>query len=101
MKINSCLVFALLLLLVTYTLADETLQHEAATQKAKGARDKVEPTYNGGGGGHWGGGGGGGHWGGGGGGCHHGCCYKGPYGCKSCCSSAEEAKAYAEKQAHP
>ncbi|KAI3786376.1 hypothetical protein L1987_40007 [Smallanthus sonchifolius] len=93
MKINLFLVFSLLLL-VSYALAVET------TTEAKGGTDKVEPAaggnWGGGGGGNWGGGGGGG-----GGGCRHGCCYQGRYGCQRCCSSLEEAKAFAEKQVHP
>ncbi|KAI3769582.1 hypothetical protein L6452_00691 [Arctium lappa] len=87
MKINSCLVFALLLLLVSCTLALETSQQETITdQKAK------EAAY---GGGNYGGGGGG--WG-----CRHGCCYQGYRGgCAKCCASPEEAKAFAEKHARP
>ncbi|XP_076886289.1 uncharacterized protein LOC143536106 [Bidens hawaiensis] len=79
MKMNLCLVFALLVL-VSYSLAVETSQKDT---------DKVEPA-GGGGGGNWGGGGGGG--------CHHGCCNQGHHGCQQCCHSPEEAKAYAEKQ---
>ncbi|KAL8255265.1 hypothetical protein R6Q59_033486 [Mikania micrantha] len=87
MKINSCFVLALLLL-VSCTLADEKPKNETTNREAEGATDKVEPAY---GGGNWGGGGGGG-----GGGCSHGCCYHGRYGCQRCCSSPEEAKAYAD-----
>ncbi|XP_024968555.1 late embryogenesis abundant protein M17-like [Cynara cardunculus var. scolymus] len=81
MKINSCLLFALLLLLVSCTLAVETSQQETTTEQKP-----EEAAYGGGGG--WG--------------CRHGCCYHGYRGgCARCCSSPEEAKAFAERQAHP
>ncbi|GJT70252.1 hypothetical protein Tco_1029538 [Tanacetum coccineum] len=97
MKINSCLLFALLLLVVSYALAVETSPHETTTQGTKGDANKVEPNYGGGGGGggsNWGGGGGG-H-GGGSYGCRHGCCYGGSYGCSKCCASLQEAQEFAE-----
>lgn len=68
----------------------------------KGPEDENKVgAYGGGGGGNYGGGGG--HGGGGGGyGCKHGCCHSGGYGgCSKCCGSAEEAKAFAEKQLNP
>ncbi|KAF5812211.1 putative glycine rich protein [Helianthus annuus] len=114
MKINSCLGFALLLLL----LVSCALAAEETTTQAKGASDEVEPAYRGGGGckggncggsggckgGNCGGSGGckGGSCGGGGGyHCNHGCCkYYGGQ-CKQCCHSAAEARVFAEEQAHP
>ncbi|XP_022033443.1 glycine-rich protein 3 short isoform-like [Helianthus annuus] len=101
MKINSCFAFAFLLLLVSYALAVEASQHETMSQKAKAVRDKVEPADHGGG--SWNGGGchGPGCGGGGGHNCYHGCCNHGYHGCNECCHSAEEAKAFAEKQAQP
>nr|XP_043620065.1 glycine-rich protein 3 short isoform-like [Erigeron canadensis] len=117
MKINSCLFFALFLLLVTYALAVETTnsQHETMTEtKTKGPEEASKAEAYGGGGGNYGGGGGnygggGGNYGGGGGGgggwgCRYGCCYRGRWGggCARCCASPEEAKAFAEKQVdHP
>ncbi|XP_071726022.1 uncharacterized protein [Rutidosis leptorrhynchoides] len=96
MKIKSCLVFALLLLFVTYTLAVKTSQPETVTENVKGPEDASKVGAYGGGGSNYGGGGGG-SWGGGGYGCRHGCCYRGYYhgGCPKCCYSPEEAKAFA------
>ncbi|GKB91029.1 serine/threonine-protein kinase STY17-like protein [Tanacetum coccineum] len=92
--INSCLLFALLLLVVSYALAVETSPQETTTQGTKGDTNKVEPNYGGGGGSNWGGGGGG--QGGGSYGCRHGCCYGGRGGCQKCCSSLQEAQEFAE-----
>ncbi|KAL4555415.1 hypothetical protein LXL04_038033 [Taraxacum kok-saghyz] len=107
MKINSYLLFALLVILFSYTLAVDVSKQETTTDKkakepadalkveAKADEGKYGVNYGGGGGGSgWGGGGGGG------GGCRHGCCYRGYGGsCNRCCTSPEEAKAFSEKQA--
>ncbi|KAI3753428.1 hypothetical protein L2E82_25480 [Cichorium intybus] len=110
MKINSCLLFALLVLLLSYALAVNISKQETTTGKAKDAdANKVEAKGDegkygvnyGGGGGNYGGGGGnyGGGGGGWGGGCRHGCCYRGHGGsCNRCCVSPEEAKAFVENQ---
>ncbi|KAL7593738.1 hypothetical protein Lser_V15G34846 [Lactuca serriola] len=105
MKTNSYLLFALIVIvLLSSTFADDISKQETTPQtkeaadahkvEAKEDGEKYGVNYGGGGGNNGGGGSG---WGGG---CHHGCCYQGHGGsCNRCCTSPEEAKAFAENQA--